>query len=397
MIKSIRLRNFQAHVDTTINFHNGVNAVTGKTDSGKTACIRALKWVLTNRPSGNSIVNHDAFVEGKQIAPCIVTVVTDTAVVERERDAKVNRYTVNGQVLDTVGTDVPDEVKEALNLDDINIQYQLDMPFLLTETPGEVGRILNKIVKLDDIDSTLRNINSYTKSKTAEKKRVEHELQQVTAEIESVDLEAISTLVETGELIEDLMANIGEKVEKIKELTLNIRRLSETLDENRLQTSSDALLDDWHKLYLSRKEVNKNASMVDTYIRDIAAIEDRIQKVREIASIDTSYIGKQVDDYIKVQKQINTLSTLTNGIKTTQDRLDKSKQIASIETTTIDKLVNKLNNLNNTMNKLGNMYEDVLKYRKETKENKETIEKEEKALKEMIGDVCPICGQRMGE
>lgn len=395
MIKSIRLRNFQAHEDTTINFHNGVNAVTGKTDSGKTACIRALKWVLTNRPSGNSIVNHDAFVDNKQIAPCIVTVVTDKAIVERERSAKVNRYTVNGQVLDTVGTDVPIEVTDALNLDDINIQYQLDMPFLLTETPGEVGRILNKIVKLDDIDNTLRNINSYAKSKTADKKRVEYELKQVTAEIEAVDLEGISALVETGELLEELIGTIGEKCRKIQELVLDINRLTETLAENRLQTSSEALLDDWHKIYLLRKEMHERASIIDTYIRDISAIETRVDKLKELATIETKQIDEQVDQYVQIKQQIVTLDRLVNEIKATQNKLDRSEEIANIETKTIDKLVTKLNKVNTNMDRFDIIYSNVVQLDKNIKNTVEVISKEEKALKEMIGDVCPVCGQKV--
>lgn len=395
MIKSIRLRNFQAHDDTTIEFHSKVNAITGKTDSGKTACIRALKWVLTNRPSGTSIVNHNAFVDGKQIAPCIVTVVTDKAVIEHERDAKYNRYTVNGQVFDAVGTDVPEEVQEALNLDDINIQYQLDMPFLLTETAGEVGRILNKLVKLDDIDSTLRNINSYAKSKTAEKKRIEYELEQVTAEIEAIDLEGISTLVETGELVESLIGTIGEKCRKVHELTLNINRLTETLAENHAQMSSEALLDDWHKIYLLRKETHQKASIIDTHIKDIAAIETRVSSCKKIAEIETQPIDEQVDKYVKIKNKIISLDRLMNEVATTQTKMSKGEDIAAVETDSIDQLVLDLNSVNTSINKLDNISKNVVVLSKENKETRRDIEVEEETLKEMIGDVCPVCGQKV--
>lgn len=395
MIKSIRLRNFQAHDDTTIEFHDGVNAITGKTDSGKTSCIRALKWVLTNRPSGTSIVNHNAFVDGKQIAPCIVTIVTDKAIIEHERDAKYNRYTVNGQVFDAVGTDVPEEVQAALNLDDINIQYQLDMPFLLTETAGEVGRILNKLVKLDDIDSTLRNINSYAKSKNAEKKRVEYELEQVTAEIEAIDLEGITTLVETGELVEELIDTMGEKCRKIHDLSLNISRLQETLAENRVQLASASLLDEWHKIYLLRKDAHQQASTIDTYIRDIAAIESRMNAMKKLAGIKTKDIDMQVDSYTKIKNKIVTLDRLVSDLEKTQAKVDKSIKIVAIDTTTIDKLVKDLKKVNTAINSLDTISKDAVILSKQTKQTKQSIKTEEETLKEMIGDVCPVCGQKV--
>jgi len=46
MINSLTIQNFQSHKNTTLEFDNGINIIIGQSDSGKTAIIRALNWVI---------------------------------------------------------------------------------------------------------------------------------------------------------------------------------------------------------------------------------------------------------------------------------------------------------------------------------------------------------------
>ena len=55
MIKEISIKNFQSHKDSHIELSDGVNIIVGASDSGKSSLIRAIKWLATNRPSGESI------------------------------------------------------------------------------------------------------------------------------------------------------------------------------------------------------------------------------------------------------------------------------------------------------------------------------------------------------
>ena len=50
------------------------------------------------------------------------------------------------------------EIEKALRMDDINIQSQHDVSFLISETPGKVAAHFNKIAKLDKIDKGLFRI-----------------------------------------------------------------------------------------------------------------------------------------------------------------------------------------------------------------------------------------------
>ena len=106
MINQIRLENFQGHVDTRIDLVPGVNVITGQSDAGKSSIVRALWWLLNNRPSGAGVIfrHHDA--DEKDVVGVSV-VVDDGSVVARFRKGSDNAYAVKGVVLRAIKQDVP--------------------------------------------------------------------------------------------------------------------------------------------------------------------------------------------------------------------------------------------------------------------------------------------------
>jgi DNA repair exonuclease SbcCD ATPase subunit len=152
MIKSIRLENFQSHKNTTINFCDGVNAIVGLSDSGKTAILRALRWVVTNKPTG------DAFQSYWGGDTSVTIILGDGTAITRKRTKSDNLYVKDDKEYRAFGQDVPEDIRKAFDLNDINLQGQMDAPFLLSQSPGEVAQILNKVVNLDVIDKAISSI-----------------------------------------------------------------------------------------------------------------------------------------------------------------------------------------------------------------------------------------------
>ena len=85
MIKSIHLKNFQSHKDTLIEFDQGVNVIVGQSDVGKSAILRAIAWVCTNKPSGDEFISSWADSTSIKIK-------TDNCTVIREKGKGVNQY-----------------------------------------------------------------------------------------------------------------------------------------------------------------------------------------------------------------------------------------------------------------------------------------------------------------
>lgn len=118
-IKRIKLENFQSHVDTEIALSEGLTVILGPTDQGKSAIIRALKWVLYNEPRGSDFITVGC-------KTCRVSLeMTDGTVITRERDGNKNRYILKKgdeeQVFEGFGANVPAEVIQAHGIPKIQI------------------------------------------------------------------------------------------------------------------------------------------------------------------------------------------------------------------------------------------------------------------------------------
>jgi AAA15 family ATPase/GTPase len=184
MIKSLAIHNFQSHEKSYLKFHPGVNVIVGSSDSGKTAIIRALRWIVWNRPSGDAIRSYwggDTFA----------ILETEDGFVWRHK-GKIDKYELkaydkNSLVFKAFGTSVPEEISKFLNINEINLQQQLDAPFLLNETPGDVAKHFNKVARLDKIDISLQNINSAIRELTTEIKYREQAIKDKAEELTQFD------------------------------------------------------------------------------------------------------------------------------------------------------------------------------------------------------------------
>lgn len=156
MIEKLTLNNFQSHEKTEVSFSPGMNVIIGSSNSGKSALLRSLYWNITNRPSGTAMVSHWCVDEkGNQKEDTSATLQVSGREVKRVRGKGMNAYLIDGGALEAIGTELPAEVSALLNIGDVNIQKQMDAPFLLSESSGEVARFFNKTIKLDLIDKML--------------------------------------------------------------------------------------------------------------------------------------------------------------------------------------------------------------------------------------------------
>jgi predicted ATP-dependent endonuclease of OLD family len=165
MLHRIDIRNFQCHKDRGFNLEKGLNSIVGETDVGKSAIIRALTWVILNRPSGFDFLRTGAKYVSVRLQ------FSDGTVVKRFKSKKTNKYVVNGKTYKAFGNDIPAPVLVALKLSSLNIQKQLDSPFWFDLSPGQVSKNLNKIVDLSIVDEVFQTI-----SKDLRKKKTEHEV-----------------------------------------------------------------------------------------------------------------------------------------------------------------------------------------------------------------------------
>lgn len=223
-IAELELENFQCHAHTRLTFSPGLNVIVGPSDQGKTALLRALRWVLHNEPRGSDFVRVGA-------DSCRVTVAFDDGTrITREKGARANRYVLEKdgeqQVFEAVGWDVPPAVKAAhgmaaLRLDadteiPLNLGGQLEGPFLL-EAPGSLrAKAIGQVIGAHIIDAATRDV-------LADEARAARDEAQLGGDIavREKDLEAFADLPAREEAlkrVEGLLARVEEARQRVEQL-----------------------------------------------------------------------------------------------------------------------------------------------------------------------------------
>ena len=194
----------------SIDTNKNVTIISGPSDHGKSAIVRALKWACFNRPRGSGFVTH-----GQD--KCRVGVEIDGVKIVRKKTKKVNGYLIDGRSLKAIGVSVPPEVEQFLNVSELNFQSQHDSPLWLTLGPRQAGKELNKIVNLDQIDIGLDFIQK--------------EVRQGKVEVDLLE----DSIVEAEETVADLqwVKEAEKDFRKLKETAARIKDTAARLEQTR--------------------------------------------------------------------------------------------------------------------------------------------------------------------
>ncbi len=152
MLERLRIQNYQCHADLKLVLGPGCTTICGNSDHGKSAALRALRWLCTGKPAGAAFIKHGA-------EQTTVSLWVDGRRVTRRRGAAADAgvYTLD---TDTYRhpANVPDAIQAVLQTGPGNFAGQHDGPYWFTDTAGAVSRNLNAIVDLGAIDDTLANL-----------------------------------------------------------------------------------------------------------------------------------------------------------------------------------------------------------------------------------------------
>lgn len=392
MIKRVTIKNFQSHKDSTFEFCPTTNSIVGSSNNGKTVVLRAISWVVTNRPSADSLISHWAKDEkGNQTEDMSVTIETDEHIVTRLKTKKVNTYIVDDKTLEAVGRDVPKEVSDALNMNEVNIQKQMDAPFLLSDSPGEVARFFNKLIKLDKIDTYLSSIES-KKRKTRDslqlatdnKEKTEKELENYTWTDKAEEL--IIKIKELSVLSEKLYENVRllkQQIEDKRTLDVTVQEVTKTVINSvalirEIETTTD------------KKEVLFNE--IDVLSESLATYNKNKQTVDEYTPLIKKAIG--LVDFIGTYNPEKHLPTIQN-LSTTLREYYTQKKIRDLDVDLdyADKLVKRIVKLND---KITTEASGILSLKEAIDLVKSSVNNDvDKQIKELEGSLppfCPTCG-----
>lgn len=229
MFQTLTLKNFQAHKNSVLQLDPHVNVIVGETNSGKSSIVRALWWLTFGKPAG------DSFVRKNTRNPAVVEVTCESGTLAKLRGAGVNQYVLNDEVLKGFGQAIPKPISDFLKLDEINFMRQLDPPFLLTKSGGEVAQYLNQTIDLEIIDHSLGNI-----------KRSVHGFAQGVANCEQ-NIEAARRSVEKYEWVEEAEERIVALEKKEARRDKLIQRADDLQERIELYEKAQRRLAPWRE------------------------------------------------------------------------------------------------------------------------------------------------------
>jgi len=346
-IKKLELINVQKHQHIIIDLCSGVNVLWGKTDSGKSCIIHALRWILTNDFSSDSIRK-----DGTKKTIVSITLDNDI-IVSRIRSDSVNRYEVlfpdgTKEKYDSVGRIIPDKIKDLFNMPImkieneeiiLNIHGQDNKYFLLNEKATFRNKILNILTGNNLLDKIIKSFNTDLFTLNRKEKNFQENIKKNTTKLSSIKLK-LSTNRQLLNKVLNKFNNLKimkEEIEEIEKVFINycethklINNLVNQIKEIKIPLNNEL----WNKIEYFDK-IN------DLYFK-LLEIQELIKKIQNEVKMEVPKIPKMLANVIETLDNLNDISLRLNKIKDLKLKLIEEKNVLKSQIRTIITKYNKI-------------------------------------------------------
>ncbi|MGO1527168.1 MAG: AAA family ATPase [Senegalia sp. (in: firmicutes)] len=377
-ITNVEINNFQSHKNTNIDFVNGLNVIVGPSDQGKTAIIRAIKWVLYNDPMGTFFIRH------KEKEASVILTFNTGEKVQRLRSNTKNLYIYidkdnNEEIYEGFGHNVPVDIIEKINIrkifldskesNSINIGEQLEGPFLLSEKNSTRANAIGRLVGVHVVDKAvqntmkdIRNLNSSNKSLIEDIDLLETKLKDYSylddLEATIIQLETLQDIISYKENLLKILIDIQKKYNENDKLLIYYKDIYSKLLN--LETINNISLEIENKTS-NRNILVKSRSKISNINQDINENQYIISNTKNI-NLSTE-ISNDLEEKIYKYKNLiyknKKYKDNSNIIKNTNMIKDSFKYNDDLKII-FDKLINKNNELDR-LRKLKSNYTNIKK------------------------------------
>lgn len=305
-IASIELTNFQSHKKTKVELNEkGLNALTGSSDSGKSAIIRALRWVFYNEPKGTDFIRY-----GETRATVTVTFTDGSSITRSRTNSSAGEYIVrdsngketefkgfgNNLPIDIANTHQMPKVELSTGIErPLNFSYQLDGHFLLSESPAVRANTIGRLTGVHMVDAAIKEKAKDIRQLTVATNAVEKQIEQLDE-----DLKAFSDL-------DDVQKNIHI----LQGLTLTAQNLEDDIQE----------LNSLEKEYLNHTTESQNLkaelkqySKVDKGLLVLTKAETIHTEIAELTRLNTVYRNEKTN-ISELKMDLSDYDDLDEGLK----------------------------------------------------------------------------------
>jgi len=349
-IKSIKLVNFQSHRNTEIFPDAGLTVILGPTDQGKSAIIRALKWVLYNEPRGTDFITAGCKY-------CAVTLeMSDGTIIIRERDGNKNRYILKKQgreqIFEGFGNSVPFEITRAhgipkIHIDKdstsaVNLAEQLEAPFLISESGSTRAKALGQLIGVHIIDAAQRNTIRDLTEAEQRKRSINNEILDINEELKNYqDLQDLENKMAILKVILNEIKQKRALLVKFTEIKQRLVPTAEGINEACFILKKTAYATDAETIYReivnnsnkieNLKTLNRKLKEVD---RQIILMESFLKKTEGVFAAEkiSQNLGELKDKITTYDRILKKLILIDGQIKETSKQLESCVHVRDAET-----------------------------------------------------------------
>lgn len=400
MITAARLRNFQSHADTNFRFHPGINAIVGPSDKGKSAIIRAIRWVAFNSPAGMAHISDWSKTEKGDIRAgeeCRVTLEKDGRQISRIRSKDLNAYAIDSTISEAVKTEVPSDVSDLLNIGEVNLQSQMDSPFLISATPGEVARFFNRTIKLEDIDQALTAAESRKRDKMAEIKLEDLKVGKLAEEIQRLDWvdEVLPKIAEAQELQKEQAADQSARG-TLLQMIAGIRVHSGSISQMEIILAFRDQVTEARALAGEVSRISGQYNGLKSQIGNLKNSESMLAAASLILTHAAEIRGavKEAGDIRDLAESLGNLDALVARLKRCEEEISRSSLIADLA-----ERVSRIRGLWEKQLEAEESQKDLRRLISRLAESEDTIVEATESMGVLISqrpETCPTCGAPMG-
>ena len=367
----VKIENYQSikHAEFEVK---GLTVITGPNNTGKSACARAIAGAFSNTRGYSHVRKGEKFSK-------VSLDFDDGSSVVWEKGKSINRYEINGNKLDKVGSKTPDELSD-LNVVSVDVDgkkvwpqiaRQFEQIFLLDMPPSVLSSALSDVKTIEALEKASSLSRSETRSINSRIK-VKHE-----------DLEKERTRLPTfNELsdVEDTIHHISKLESSIKDFEARIEKLT-TIKKKRESLMFQA------QFIMPLQDIKyPNANPYDFMnikeLENIRREKNRLRIMEGIVGVGLTSFPSipevEVKDHAPLERVLNKRKDL--------DQTIKSISMLEVDLPDVDTTIEK--DL-----KLASERFELFSRISRTEQEVQRLTGELEDIKCEIGDTCPLCEQ----
>ena len=302
MIQSISLSNFQSHKDSTLEFSPGVNIICGPSFGGKSSLLRAIRWVRENRPLGNGIISYGT--KGCSVKCTILS--NDKAIdVTHSKGNTSNEYEIGKIKYTAMGTTLPKEVISLFNWQNENCQTQSEIYYLALDSPGIISDVINNASHLESAEYVSRELERNRRDATKFLTNLDSELEKIDKELKEPKFEHLAEFKKLAETHAQLRREIDKDQVLLQELEKQVATIK---DIHNLVHQSDVGITS-SELNVLVEEYNTNQRDIENLENKLLGLRSCVNTIKELEKAEARLSQHIENTKLQLQSNVKLIKT----------------------------------------------------------------------------------------